>query len=105
MVLIEAMACGTPVIASDIPGVRAVVRRTGGGVLASPHDVRALASALVDCLADRHRLVGLGAAGRRAVEAAFNWPRIGHQLDALYREVLGTEPARPSAQKTGVPAQ
>jgi glycosyltransferase involved in cell wall biosynthesis len=105
MVLIEAMACGTPVIASDIPGVRDVVRRTGGGLLVPPHDARALATALVEGLRDRQHLVELGAAGRRAVEAAFHWQRIGLQLDSLYRDVLGTEPARPPAQTTGVATQ
>ncbi|MBI4098867.1 MAG: glycosyltransferase family 4 protein [Candidatus Magasanikbacteria bacterium] len=46
IVLIEAMACGTPVIASDLPGVRAVVERVQGGVLVPPGDEQALASAL-----------------------------------------------------------
>ncbi|MGH2355097.1 MAG: glycosyltransferase family 4 protein, partial [Chloroflexota bacterium] len=48
MVLIEAMACATPVIASDIPGVREVVRSTGGGRLVPPGDVDALAQAIGD---------------------------------------------------------
>ena len=46
IVLIEAMACGTPVIASDLPGVRAVVERVNGGSLVPPGDEQALARAL-----------------------------------------------------------
>jgi glycosyltransferase involved in cell wall biosynthesis len=47
MVQVEALCCGTPVIATDMPGVRAVVRRTGAGLLVPPRDSRALAAAIV----------------------------------------------------------
>ena len=46
LVLIEALACGTPVIASDLPGVRKVVFDSGAGQLVAPGDVESLSSAL-----------------------------------------------------------
>jgi len=46
IVLIEAMACGTPVIASDLPGVRTVARRVGSGMLVPPNNEHALSQAL-----------------------------------------------------------
>jgi glycosyltransferase involved in cell wall biosynthesis len=52
MVQVEAMVCGTPVVASDLPGVRVPVQRTGMGRLAPPGDVGALAEAIqqvLDC--------------------------------------------------------
>ena len=50
MVQVEAMLCGTPVVASDMPGVRVPIARTGMGRLAQPGDARGLAEALVTVL-------------------------------------------------------
>jgi len=47
---VEAMLCGTPVVASDIPGARVVVRETGFGLLAPPEDPRGLADVLIEAL-------------------------------------------------------
>jgi glycosyltransferase involved in cell wall biosynthesis len=49
-VQIEAMLCGTPVVASDIPGARQAVLRSGMGRLVEPHDERALANGLIEVL-------------------------------------------------------
>lgn len=56
-VQIEAMLCGTPVVATDIPGAREVVSVTEMGLLVAPHDERALANGLVAVLADRDQYV------------------------------------------------
>jgi glycosyltransferase involved in cell wall biosynthesis/SAM-dependent methyltransferase len=53
LVQVEAMLCGTPVVATDIPGARVVVRETGFGRLARPHDPQSLAEAVIETL--RHR--------------------------------------------------
>jgi glycosyltransferase involved in cell wall biosynthesis len=50
MVQVEAMTCGTPVVASDLPGVRQPVRRTGMGLLVKPQDAQLLAMALIEVL-------------------------------------------------------
>lgn len=55
LVQLEALLCGTPVVASDIPGARVVVRETGMGLLAAPHDPEALAQAISAVLGDRAR--------------------------------------------------
>lgn len=54
-VQVEAMLCGTPVVASDIPGARSVVQGTGAGLLTPAEDERALATAILDVLADPAR--------------------------------------------------
>lgn len=54
-VQVEAMLCGTPVVASDIPGARSVVQGTGAGLLTPVEDERALATAILDVLADPGR--------------------------------------------------
>ncbi len=53
MVQVEAMLCGTPVVASDLAGVREPVRATGMGEIARPGDPSALAAAIVKVLKDR----------------------------------------------------
>lgn len=51
MVQVESMLCGTPVVASDLPGVRAATSTTGMGLVVPPRDSEALASALLRILA------------------------------------------------------
>jgi glycosyltransferase involved in cell wall biosynthesis/SAM-dependent methyltransferase len=56
LVQVEALLCGTPVVASDIPGARTVVRETGYGLLAPPGDPQALAATLVAAFRERESL-------------------------------------------------
>lgn len=57
MVQVESMLSGTPVVASDLPGVRDPVRRTGMGLLVPPRDPTALAGAIEEVLTHRDRYV------------------------------------------------
>ena len=87
IVLIEAMASGRPVVASDIPGYRSVVTPGVNGVMCPPADVPALAAAIVDLVEDPARRRALAENGRaRAIE--FSWPRVTDQLEGVYRDVL-----------------
>jgi len=87
IVLLEAMACGRTVVASDIPGYRSVVVPDVNGVMTPPGDAGALASALVALVGDAERRAQLAARGRaRALE--FAWPRVTDRIEAVYRDVL-----------------
>lgn len=66
LVVAEAMAAGTPVVASDIPGYRAAL--AGAGVLVPPGDAAALAASLQELLSDSERREELSAAGRQRAE-------------------------------------
>lgn len=57
-VQVEALICGTPLVASDIPGARSVVRTTGAGLLVPAEDPTALAAAIVDVLDEPGRFDG-----------------------------------------------
>lgn len=57
LVQVEAMACGVPVVASDIPGARVVVRETGSGLLVPPESPGELAEALAEVLASPDRFL------------------------------------------------
>jgi glycosyltransferase involved in cell wall biosynthesis len=94
MVLIEALACGIPVIASDLPGAREVVATTGGGVVVPPGDDAALATSLAALLRDGPRREALGNAGRRVVAERYTWEVIGDSLESLYRDAIGARGTR-----------
>jgi glycosyltransferase involved in cell wall biosynthesis len=88
MVLIEAMACGRPVIASELPGVRGVVADGVDGLLFRPNDVDDLRRAIEQIAADPSRGSTMGQHGRRKAIDLYSWQRIGEQLEALYADVL-----------------
>ena len=90
LVLLEAMACGTPVVASRLPGVRTVVSEGVDGLLAEPGDPANLAVQIRTILAEPARATDMGAAGRRKVEERFDWSHIAARLEALYAETLTT---------------
>lgn len=95
LVLLESLACATPVIASNLPGVRTVVADGVDGYLVTPGDVGDLASKLdrILTLPAAERLA-MGQAGRRKVEARYSWERIGDLLEGLYAQVMGQSPKR-----------
>jgi len=94
LVVAEALARGTPVVASDIPGFRAVLGE-GAGLLVPPGDGNALTDALVDLLADEERRQAFGVAGHRLVRERYSWDEIAQRLLRIYELVTGAraEPA------------
>lgn len=88
LVLLEAMACGKPVVASNLPGVRSVVSDGESGLLVTPGDPDHLAETLRALLDSPARRQEMGARGRAIVEETYAWPRIIPQLVAVYEEVL-----------------
>jgi phosphatidylinositol alpha-mannosyltransferase len=93
MVLTEALAAATPVVASDIAGYRDVVRDGVNGVLVPPGDPRSLSSALRDLWAAPERRAQMGRAGAAGVQR-FAWPRVAAQVLDAYHEAIAI--ARPS---------
>jgi glycosyltransferase involved in cell wall biosynthesis len=86
--LLEAAACGRPIITTDTPGCREVVRHGENGLLVPPHDVAALAEAIAALAADPARRQAMGRTGRALVERDFAEPVIVAQTLALYDELL-----------------
>ena len=96
IVLLEAMACGRPVVASDIPGYHSVVVPDVNGLMFPPGDRAALARALATLVDDPERRQALATRGRaRALE--FAWPRVTDRIEAVYREVVARRAAVHSA--------
>ncbi|MBK9121848.1 MAG: glycosyltransferase family 4 protein [Chloroflexi bacterium] len=88
IVLLEAMAAGKPVIASNLPGVRTVVAPGVDGFLSAPNDVDDLAARIRDMLDAGDRRKVMGQAGRDKVVAKYDWSRINERLVDVYREVV-----------------
>jgi len=88
LVLLEAMACGLPVVASDLPGYRAVLAPGVQGIATPPRDPRALAAALRELLLDADLRARMGC---RGIETARRhaWPRIVSRLEEIYASLAG----------------
>jgi phosphatidylinositol alpha-mannosyltransferase len=88
IVLIEGMAAGAAVVASDIIGYDAVLRDGVDGVMVPPSDPRALAAALRDLLDNEPRRFALAHAGNERANE-FDWPVVTARLRELYRQAIG----------------
>ncbi len=87
MVALEAMACGTPVIASDVGGLSYTVQDGETGYLVPNGNSQALAEKIALVLSNRALARQLGANGR-AFAQNYRWELIASQVDQLYRQVL-----------------
>ncbi len=90
--LVEASACGVPVVAGKSGGIPEAVRDGETGVLADAEEPEAVAAALRRLLADPARRRRLGEAGRRAVEQYYNWDRVTADLARIGHEA-GASPS------------
>ncbi|MEO8603834.1 MAG: glycosyltransferase family 4 protein [bacterium] len=91
LVLLEALACGTPVVASRLAGVRTLVDDGRTGFLVEPGDAFDLAAKLGQCLREREALAPNAVA---FVRARFSWEAIAAQLLALYQRIIAGQEAR-----------
>jgi glycosyltransferase involved in cell wall biosynthesis len=87
MVALEALACGTPVVTTDIAGVADDIRRADAGRVVPAGDADALAAAIADILADGERADEMGWRGRKLAEEKYSWARVGEDVLALYNRL------------------
>jgi glycosyltransferase involved in cell wall biosynthesis len=87
LVVLEAMACGTPVLASRIAGLPTVVRDYDTGVLVDPGDVGQIALALRFLLRDRALLAHMSGQARRLVHQRFMWSAVAAEYERMYRSL------------------
>ena len=87
IVLLEAMAAGAPIVASDIHGYKGVVRRDREGLLVPPHEPKQLAKAIARLLGDPDLRAQMSTAGRLRAEQ-FSWPRVAARVEDYYGFVI-----------------
>jgi phosphatidyl-myo-inositol alpha-mannosyltransferase len=105
IVLLEAMAAGTPIVCSDIHGYKGVVRRDREGLLVPPREPRELAVAIDRLLRDPALREQMGAAGQARAEE-FSWPRVTAKVEDYYGFVirrLAASGTLPEGFRAGVP--
>jgi phosphatidyl-myo-inositol alpha-mannosyltransferase len=98
MVLTEAFAASTPVVASDIPGYRDVLRDGVDGVLTPPGDALALAATLRELALDPERRAQMARNARERAER-FAWPHVAAEASDCYEDAIAT--ARRGARHGG----
>jgi len=94
IVLLEAMAAGVPIVASDIAGYRSVVTDGKEGVLVPPANVSALASALIELLSSPERRQRMGLAGRETARR-HDWATVSSQVARVYEELVERRRTKP----------
>jgi glycosyltransferase involved in cell wall biosynthesis len=86
--LFEAMACGVPVIATDLPGQGDIVRAEGAGLVVPVGDPSALANAVARLKADPNAARLMGLAGARAVRERHSWRHRADAVNAVLQQIL-----------------
>lgn len=98
IVLLEAMASGTAIVASNIPGYASVLPEGSAGALVPPKDEAALAAALEMLVRDEDLRKAMGAQGREMAQD-YDWDKVSQRVLALYERVLTRK--RPQFRATG----
>ena len=93
LTLLEAAACGRPLIATDVPGCREIARAGVNALLVPPDNAQALADAISRLAADQALRAEFGAASRVLVEREFSSARIGREVVDLYGRLLAEDTA------------
>ncbi|MEP5764412.1 MAG: glycosyltransferase [Halieaceae bacterium] len=91
LVAVEAMGCGCAVICSDLPALGDVVEQGKTGILVTPGDSEALASAILDLLRDDELCTGLATNGKQSALARFDWPGVAAEYAKQYAQLCQAE--------------
>jgi len=86
--LVEAMATGTPVIATKFPGYSIVIEENGNGHLTNERDPKSIAEAIIDVLKDEKRRAAMGNRSLTLIKEKFAWPAIAKQYRSLFEKIL-----------------
>jgi glycosyltransferase involved in cell wall biosynthesis len=87
IVVLEALACETPVISTDIVGVANDVISSKAGIIVPPKDVDKLAEAIINIL-ENENSKKMGVSGRKLVEDKYTWSGIAEKTEKLYNKLI-----------------
>jgi len=87
-ILLEAASCGRPIVATDIPGCREIVRHNENGLLIPSHDSKALADAIKILIKNPKLRAEMGVRGRKIAEAEFSKEIVIKQTMEVYEKLL-----------------
>jgi len=87
LTVLEAMACGVPVVATDIPGTNEIVRHEVTGILVAPDNAVALYKELRNIILNKEKLLFFSKNAQKEVMEKFDYTRMGTEVLALYRSL------------------
>jgi glycosyltransferase involved in cell wall biosynthesis len=87
IVALEALACETPVVSTDIVGVASDVKKSKSGIIVPPRNIDELAEAIIKILKSENA-ADMGLRGRKLVEDKYTWSRIAKMTEKLYKELV-----------------
>jgi lipopolysaccharide/colanic/teichoic acid biosynthesis glycosyltransferase/glycosyltransferase involved in cell wall biosynthesis len=87
-ILLEACACGKPVVATSVDGCREIIKDEENGLLVPPKDAAALASAMIRLVSDAELRRRMGQRGREIVARAYSKEQVARETLAVYTELL-----------------
>jgi len=90
-VVLEAMACGRPVVATAVSGTPEVVVEGETGLLVPPRRPEALASAMIDILREPSRARSMGRAGRQRIEERFTLQQVVRRYEDVYERLVSAK--------------
>lgn len=99
IVLLEAMAVGKPIVASNIEGYGGILTDSAEGLLVPPRNVEKLAQALISLMTDKSLRQQMGAKGRLKA-AEYDWEHIAQRVLNYYLSVLNESPRKEGFQET-----
>lgn len=88
MTTTEAMACGTPVVASKFGGIRTVINTGENGILVDPADPQEFADAIIDLLRNKEKAKKIGEAGAETVKSYLSWEAIARRHLEFYEKYM-----------------
>lgn len=88
IVALEALACKTPVITTEIVGVAKDLEKVKGGMVVPPKNTEKLAEAIIMILKDKKLQEMMGKRGRKLVEEKYTWKGVARSMEKLYKSIL-----------------
>lgn len=88
IVALEALACQTPVITTDIVGVARDLEKNEAGIVIPPKDIEKLAGALLNIFGDVEIQGEMGRRGRKLVKEKYTWKGVASSMSKLYKNIL-----------------
>ena len=90
-ILLESLACETPVIASNVGGISEVLRNNENGLLIKDFNARSTFSQIIDVLHDQDKLRTFGRNGRNLVLKNFSWDVITDKIENVYKDFINRD--------------
>ena len=84
----EYLACGKPIVASSIPGVKDLIEFSGGGISVTPENPEELAAAVVKLIPDENARAVMGEKGRKYVVENNSWDGVARKILDMCRDII-----------------